>query len=288
MSRNLPWLAELQPELFAEIDPVLAADRGIEDGGWMVISPSAARSRRGPRSRGASVRCGSTAGSCTRSPCRGTGALHDVRAGRHGRLAQRPDRALGRPQHRRSRTRRSPATSAPAAGRRDDREARGAHGGETRHVRPTIEAETPDRLTSAAERDHDVTEIAVRRPPSASASSPTRPSASAARPARSRASSGTTSPPTARTSARAARSTTPARCRRGPGGTSTSSRSPPSGRARAARGATCVAAAPATTSTCWPWRRAALRSGWTAGCSSPTSASTARTPAAWTPARPAR
>ena len=37
MSRNLPWLAELQPELFAEIDPVLAAERGIEDGGWMVI-----------------------------------------------------------------------------------------------------------------------------------------------------------------------------------------------------------------------------------------------------------
>jgi formate dehydrogenase major subunit len=37
MSRNLPWLAELQPEMFAEIDPVLAADRGIEDGGWMVI-----------------------------------------------------------------------------------------------------------------------------------------------------------------------------------------------------------------------------------------------------------
>jgi formate dehydrogenase major subunit len=38
MSRNLPWLAELQPELYAEIDPVLAADRGIEDGGPMVIS----------------------------------------------------------------------------------------------------------------------------------------------------------------------------------------------------------------------------------------------------------
>jgi formate dehydrogenase major subunit len=38
MSRNLPWLAELQPELYAEIDPVLAADRGIEDRGWMVIS----------------------------------------------------------------------------------------------------------------------------------------------------------------------------------------------------------------------------------------------------------
>jgi formate dehydrogenase major subunit len=37
MSRNLPWLAELQPELYAEIDPVLAAARGIEDGGWLVI-----------------------------------------------------------------------------------------------------------------------------------------------------------------------------------------------------------------------------------------------------------
>jgi formate dehydrogenase major subunit len=37
MSRNLPWLAELQPEMFAEIDPQLAADRGIEDGGWLTI-----------------------------------------------------------------------------------------------------------------------------------------------------------------------------------------------------------------------------------------------------------
>ena len=38
MSRNLPWLAELQPEMFAEISPMLAAERGIEDGGWMVVS----------------------------------------------------------------------------------------------------------------------------------------------------------------------------------------------------------------------------------------------------------
>ncbi len=37
MSRNLPWLAELQPEMFCEVDPVLAAERGIEDGGWMTI-----------------------------------------------------------------------------------------------------------------------------------------------------------------------------------------------------------------------------------------------------------
>ena len=37
MSRKVPWLGELQPEMFAEIDPVLARERGIEDGGWMTI-----------------------------------------------------------------------------------------------------------------------------------------------------------------------------------------------------------------------------------------------------------
>ena len=37
MSRTLPWLSELQPVMFAEIDPLLAADRGIEDGAWMTI-----------------------------------------------------------------------------------------------------------------------------------------------------------------------------------------------------------------------------------------------------------
>jgi formate dehydrogenase major subunit len=38
MSRNLPWLAELQPEMFCELDPLLAGERGIEDGDWMTIS----------------------------------------------------------------------------------------------------------------------------------------------------------------------------------------------------------------------------------------------------------
>jgi formate dehydrogenase major subunit len=37
MSRNLPWLVELQPEMFVELDPLLAAARGIEDGGWLVV-----------------------------------------------------------------------------------------------------------------------------------------------------------------------------------------------------------------------------------------------------------
>jgi len=38
MSRNLPWLAELQPEMFAEIDRELAAKIGVEDGGWVTIA----------------------------------------------------------------------------------------------------------------------------------------------------------------------------------------------------------------------------------------------------------
>jgi formate dehydrogenase major subunit len=42
MSRNLPWLAELQPEMFAEIDPVLAGERGIVDGEWMVVETARA------------------------------------------------------------------------------------------------------------------------------------------------------------------------------------------------------------------------------------------------------
>jgi formate dehydrogenase major subunit len=42
MSRFLPWLAELQPAMFAEIDPVLAAERGIEDGGWMTVATARA------------------------------------------------------------------------------------------------------------------------------------------------------------------------------------------------------------------------------------------------------
>ncbi|MGI8477445.1 MAG: formate dehydrogenase subunit alpha, partial [Thermomicrobiales bacterium] len=37
MSRNLPWLAELQPEGFVELDPILAAELGIGNGGWATI-----------------------------------------------------------------------------------------------------------------------------------------------------------------------------------------------------------------------------------------------------------
>jgi formate dehydrogenase major subunit len=37
MSRTLSRLAELQPELFCEVSPALAAQRGLENGGWATI-----------------------------------------------------------------------------------------------------------------------------------------------------------------------------------------------------------------------------------------------------------
>jgi formate dehydrogenase major subunit len=37
MTRNLPYLAELQPEMFCEVSPRLAAERGLEHGGWATI-----------------------------------------------------------------------------------------------------------------------------------------------------------------------------------------------------------------------------------------------------------
>jgi formate dehydrogenase major subunit len=38
MSRFLPFLAELQPEMFCEVSPQLAALRGLENGGWVTIA----------------------------------------------------------------------------------------------------------------------------------------------------------------------------------------------------------------------------------------------------------
>ena len=40
MSRTVPYLAELQPELFCEVSPQLAAERGLEHGGWATIVSS--------------------------------------------------------------------------------------------------------------------------------------------------------------------------------------------------------------------------------------------------------
>ena len=38
MSRFNSWLNELQPEMFVELGPELAAERGIEHGGWLVVT----------------------------------------------------------------------------------------------------------------------------------------------------------------------------------------------------------------------------------------------------------
>jgi formate dehydrogenase major subunit len=37
MSRTVPYLAELQPEFFVEVSPQLAAERGLEAGGWATV-----------------------------------------------------------------------------------------------------------------------------------------------------------------------------------------------------------------------------------------------------------
>ena len=37
MSRSVTYLAELQPEFFCEVSPALAAERGLEHGGWATI-----------------------------------------------------------------------------------------------------------------------------------------------------------------------------------------------------------------------------------------------------------
>lgn len=38
MTRWLTWLSELQPEMFCEVSPELAADKGLTNGGWATIS----------------------------------------------------------------------------------------------------------------------------------------------------------------------------------------------------------------------------------------------------------
>jgi formate dehydrogenase major subunit len=42
MTRWLSWLAELQPEMFCEVSPELAAERGLRHGGWATVSTARA------------------------------------------------------------------------------------------------------------------------------------------------------------------------------------------------------------------------------------------------------
>jgi formate dehydrogenase major subunit len=42
MTRWLSWLAELQPEMFCEVSPELAAEKGLRNGGWATITTARA------------------------------------------------------------------------------------------------------------------------------------------------------------------------------------------------------------------------------------------------------
>jgi formate dehydrogenase major subunit len=42
MSRWLSWLVELQPEMFCEVSPALAAEKGLQNGGWATVTTARA------------------------------------------------------------------------------------------------------------------------------------------------------------------------------------------------------------------------------------------------------
>jgi formate dehydrogenase major subunit len=42
MSRWLTWLSELQPEMFCEVSPTLAREKGLANGGWATIATARA------------------------------------------------------------------------------------------------------------------------------------------------------------------------------------------------------------------------------------------------------
>ena len=46
MSRSVPYLAELQPEMFVEVHPDLARERGLKHGGWATVDDRALCDRR--------------------------------------------------------------------------------------------------------------------------------------------------------------------------------------------------------------------------------------------------
>ena len=75
MSRWLPYLSELQPEMFCEVSPELAAERGLENGGWATIITRAERDRgAGAGDRADAAADGAGPRGCTRSGCPTTGA----------------------------------------------------------------------------------------------------------------------------------------------------------------------------------------------------------------------
>ena len=194
MSRTLPHLAELQPEFFCEISPELAAERGIEPGGWLTILTMRgiveARALVTPRMRPLRID-GQTVHQVgvpyhwgSRGLVTGDSA-NDLRRDLRG--AERPHHGSQRAPLRRPR--RAPAAR-PGSARAVARAHRQGMTSTRRdtHVGPHA---------SLARRTRRVTRLRGTTAATASASSRTRRSASAAKPARLPARNGTTSPRTA-------------------------------------------------------------------------------------------
>jgi len=74
MSRWNPWLTELQPELFIEMSPELATEKGIANLDWVRVTTPRSNVRAKAlvtrRLRPFTI----DGASCTTSACRGTGA----------------------------------------------------------------------------------------------------------------------------------------------------------------------------------------------------------------------
>ncbi len=220
MSGGCRTSSELQPEMFCEVSPELAAERGLEHGGWatIVTARSAIEARVLVTERIAPL-TRRRAGRSTRSGCRTTGGRTALRPATRpttcSQLALDPNvhiqevkafdlRHPARPPAARAGAARA-RRRVPAAGRdhRADRD------GAMTVIRRAIPRDATDG------RDRSAADRLLHRHHA---------SASAARPARSRARSGTACPTTG-CSSPACRTTTPAASARTPGGTSRSSSS---------------------------------------------------------------
>ena len=220
MTRYVPWLSELQPALFAEIDPELAVESFLRNGDWVTISTSSARSKRGRSSADGCGRSFGKGATCIRSAFR----ITSVRSVTQRAIPSANScRSRWTPTSRFTKPRRSRARFARAAVRRMSAD-------EVRTTcRPTNGRAVASRVRTAATAG--VPEANAKRIPWRTASLRIRRFASAVRPARSRASSGTSYRPTA-TSSPVTPTTTRSPSAAPPGATSRSSNN---GAARAGR-----------------------------------------------------